>query len=107
MEAPTLTPEQQEERERLETIGLDGQTREFREAVKSALTVVNHELVANGGEPQIDAVTAALISVLAEFIAMQPSRSVRRLQISHCDRDLKRMVALRTSSIMMGVRPQP
>lgn len=98
MEDPQLTPEQKAERERLATISLDGQIREFREAMKSALNDVNRELVAQGGEPSVDAVTAALTSLQAEFIAMQPSRSVRRLQIAHCDRDLKRLVALRTSN---------
>lgn len=98
MEAPQLTPEQIEERERLEAISEEGQMREFREAMKSALTMVNQEIAANGGQPKIDAVTAALTSLQAEFIAMQPNRNVRRLQIAHADRDLKRLVALRAGS---------
>lgn len=95
MENPPLTPEQQEERERQALVSLEWQTREFRDAIKQALTTVNMEIGASGGQPQIDAVTAALTSVLAEFIGMQPSHNVRRLQIAHCDRDLKRLVALR------------
>ncbi len=79
-------------------LGLEAQTREFRDAIKQALTAVNLEISANDGQPQIDAVTAALTSVLAEFIAMQPSRNVRRLQIAHCDRDLKRLVSLRAGA---------
>ncbi len=98
MENIHLTPEQQEERDRQALVSLEGQTREFRDAIKQVLTTVNMEIGANGGQPQIDAVTAALVSVLAEFIAMQPSRNVRRLQISHCDRDLKRLVALRAGT---------
>lgn len=98
MEARKLTPEDLEERERLETISLEGQIREFREAMKSALNMVNQELVVKGGQPSVDAVTAALTSLQAEFIALQPSRNVRRLQIAHCDRDLKRLVALRSGA---------
>ncbi|MBZ9986076.1 hypothetical protein LB572_03080 [Mesorhizobium sp. BH1-1-5] len=96
MEAIELTPEQIAERERLAMISQEGQTREFRDAIKQALNTVNLEIAANGGQPAVDAVMAALTSIQAEFIAMAPHRYARRMQIKEIERELPRLVALRT-----------
>jgi predicted nucleic acid-binding protein len=86
-----------EEAERQALIGHAGQVKEFRDAVKQALTTVNMEIAANGGQPAVDAVTEALTSVHAEFIAMAPDRNARRAQLAVADRNLRRLVALRAS----------
>lgn len=74
----------------------EGQVREFRDALKQALNTVNLEIAANGGKPGVDAVIAALTSLQAEFIAMAPHRYARRMQIKEIERELPRLVALRT-----------
>lgn len=71
------------------------QVTEFREALKQTLNTVNLEIAAQGGEPQIDAVMRALISLQAEFIAMAPSRPARRMQIREAALMLPKLVALR------------
>lgn len=96
MEAIEPTAEQIAERERQAMISQEGQTREFRDAIKQALNTVNLEIAANGGQPAVDAVMAALMSLQAEFIAMAPHRYARRMQIKEIERELPRLVALRT-----------
>ncbi|MBZ9856742.1 hypothetical protein LB566_23400 [Mesorhizobium sp. CA13] len=91
-------PDSVDEDTSAETAVLDheSQVREFRDALKQALNTVNLEIAANGGRPGIDAVMAALTSLQAEFIAMQPSRFARHMQIKEIERELPRLVALRT-----------
>ncbi|TPM06778.1 MULTISPECIES: hypothetical protein [unclassified Mesorhizobium] len=78
----------------------ESQVREFRDALKQALNTVNIEIAASGGRPGIDAVMTALTSLQAEFIAMAPSRFARRMQIKEIERELPRLVALRTGGTL-------
>lgn len=93
-----LTAEQKAEAERQEAISLDGQIREFRGAIHQAPNTVNLEIAAKDGQPQIDAVTRALLSVHADFIAKEPDRNARRLQMHEAANLLPKLVALRTAN---------
>lgn len=74
---------------------IDGQTKEFRDAIASSLNAVNLEIAALDAKPEIEAVIRALTSVLAEFIAMQPNRNSRRIHIAEIAKNLPRLVMLR------------
>jgi hypothetical protein len=93
-----LTDEQQAAVDKAKANSVEGQTLHFREALKSALNTANLEILANDGKPSIDSVIRALVSLQAEFIAMQPIRSVRRLQIKDATHNLQRLISLRVGA---------
>lgn len=76
----------------------DGQASEYRDALQQALNATNLEISANGVQPRIDGVIAALTMLQAEFIAMYPDRNERRLRLADVEKNLSRLVTLRVTT---------
>ncbi|CAN7375323.1 hypothetical protein LJR231_002252 [Phyllobacterium sp. LjRoot231] len=96
IDAARAVREEAEAKEKANTI--DGQAEIMREAIKEALNEANRTIVANGGKPSIDAVIRATVSIQADFIAMQPDRRARRMQIGEIVTNLPRFISLRVGA---------